>query len=160
MGDTRLYCCCFAPFTPELELSSYLLLMQLTLCLTPVWYKNSCSLAENSSHRLGGHTEGNPAVSKVGTRTSSNLALQCPFPVLQQCLNRLGSLKYLSAAVYHILTQTGSTVSGTFYKRGSSTGLSGDVWTGTWLRKVRTIWSAWVLGPVQESTLAARRMCF
>ena len=84
--------------------------------------RTAALLAENSSHRLGWCTQGNPALATAGICTSSNLALQCSFPVLQQCLNGPGSLKYLSAAVHHIPLPIGSTVNGTLQKQAAPLG--------------------------------------
>lgn len=140
MGVTRLSCCCFAPFTPESgkRLQSGV--------------KTAAPLAENSSHGLGGCTQGNPALTTVGVGTSSNLALRCPFPVLQQRLNGPGTLKDLFPAVHHIPLPTGSSVvNGTWQKPGSSTGLSEGAWAGTGLRDVRSLLGTSVPGPVPES---------
>lgn len=54
MGVTRLSCCCFVPFTPGFgrQLQSGV--------------KTAAPLAENSSHRLGQCTQGNPALATVG----------------------------------------------------------------------------------------------
>lgn len=122
MSVTMLSHCYFAPFMPRSRFSSHPHWRQLTLCRTPVWGKKSCSFGRKLQPQARMVHTRKPCPGYSVGMYLSNLALRCPFPVLPQCLNGPGSLKYLSAATHHILLPIGSTVNGTLQKQAAPLG--------------------------------------